>query len=180
MTEEGQLSEGLRASLINTALPDEALAEIGRAVAHFALLERTLVRLVQGLLGGDKSEQGERIVHILTSELSFRGLVDLSASLVREGYGDGIADEYKTVLKVVAVAEEERNTLLHSLWGVTSPEAQKPFIRTKYTAKRKKGLMFQREPLGVDDLRASVAKISLAVWDLRCFASKRLDIFTDY
>ncbi len=40
------LPEEVRALFGATALPEEALAEIGRAVVQFAILENTLVRLV--------------------------------------------------------------------------------------------------------------------------------------
>lgn len=179
---DGELPDEVRAQFATTTLPNEALAEIGRAVAHFALLERTLVRVVQGLLGLQMSQEGDRVGLILTSEHSFRGLLDLSASLILELRGAELAEEYKTVLKTVAAAEEERNLLSHSLWGVTEHPhvVDKPFLRTKYTAKRRKGLTHRREQLGLDDLRANALKISLATVDLRDFASQRLGIFTDY
>ncbi len=116
-----QPPDEVRALFAKTTLPDEALAEIGRAVAHFALLERTLVRVVQGLLGLQMSRKGERVAHILTSEQFFRGLLDLSASLIHELRGAETAEEYKAVLKTVAVAEEEKYLLSHSLWGSQGP-----------------------------------------------------------
>lgn len=179
---DDSLPEEVRALFGTTSLPEEALAEIGRAVAHFAILDHTLVRLVQGLLGLQKSREGERVARVLTSELSFRGLLDLSASLIRELHGDELAEEYKAVLRTVGAAEDERNVLSHSLWGTTGhPDAvDRPFIRTKYTAKRKKGLSFRRDHLGMDDLRASARQIALATYDLRVFTSQRLGINTDY
>jgi hypothetical protein len=179
---DNQLPDDGRALFATTTLPNEALAEIGRAVAHFAILERTLVRVVQGLLGLQMNHEGDRVGHILTSEQSYRGLLELSTSLIQELREAELAEEYKTVLKTVATAEEERNLLSHSLWGMNGAPhlVDKPLLRTKYTAKRRKGLTHRREELSLDDLRANAFKISLATVDLGNFASQRLGIFTDY
>ena len=178
---EDQLPEEVRAAFGMTTLPDEALAEIGRAVAHFAILEHKLVRIIQGLLGLQLTSEGERVARVLTSELPFRGLLSLSASLIRELHGDELADEYNTVLKAVAAAEEERNVISHSFWGIAiTPDAKKPFLRTKYTAKQKKGLTFRRDELDMDDLRVPARRIAAATHDLLMFASQRLGIFTEY
>ena len=71
-----QLPDEVRTLFATTTLRNEALAEIGRAVAHFAILERTLARVVQGLLGLQMGREGDRVGHILTSEQSFRGLLN--------------------------------------------------------------------------------------------------------
>lgn len=174
------LLEEIRAVFGATTLPEDALAEIGRAVAQFAILEHTMFRLIQGLLGGQKSKRGERVVRTLTSEMSFRGLGDLSASLIRELHEDQVAADYKVVLKAVEAAETRRNEISHSLWGTTGAPGKKAFVRTKYTARRKKGLEFRRDELDMDDLRRNSRKIAVATFELRTFASRRLGIFTDY
>ena len=56
-----------------TAVPQEFLAEIGRVVATFALLEYELIQLIHLLLGTERN-----VSRILTSELPFRGLQGLS------------------------------------------------------------------------------------------------------
>lgn len=111
-------------------------------MVQFAILEHALVGVIQGLLGLQQSREGERVARVLTSELAFRGLLSLSASLIRELRGDELAKEYNAVLRTVTAAEEERNVLSHSLWAIMgAPDAEKPFFRTKYTAKLLRGLL---------------------------------------
>ncbi len=132
------------------------------------------------MLGLRGSEKGERVVRALTSESSFRGLCDLSASLIRELHGDEVAEEYKPVLRAVEAAELWRNAISHSLWGTSGARAEPIFITTKYTAKRKKGVDFQREELGIDDLRRGAGKVGAATFELKAFASHELGLFVDY
>lgn len=150
-----------------TAVPEEFLVEIGRAVANFALLEWQLIQLIHLLLRTERN-----ITRILTSELSFRGLQDLSMALVKEVFGDKEAEEYKQVLKLVSQAEAERNIVSHSLWGSGLSNGKKVVIRTKITAKRRKGLSKQRQELTGDDLRAIARKISVAIHELDLFRSR--------
>jgi hypothetical protein len=143
-----------------TAVPEVLLTEIGRVVANFALLENELFILIHWLLGTDKE-----ISRIVTSELSFRNLLDLSASLVKQVHDTDAAIEYGQVLKLVSEAEEERNRIIHSRWGAGGHHA----VRTKHTAKRGKGHTMQREQYMKDDLYAVAYKISSAIFAVESF-----------
>jgi len=150
-----------------TALPDGAVAEIGRITVQFAILEFYLARLVHGLL-----EQTGDIGWIVTSELSFPKLQDLSMSLVMEVHGPAKAAEYKEVLKEVSEAEASRNIISHSVWGVLMPKGEPLLIRSKYTAKRKKGLSRQRQELTVEDLHTMAYNIAIAAHEVRAFGAE--------
>ena len=77
-------------------------------------------------------------------------------------------------------AESDRNNVLHSRWGFRSYEDGKStVIRTKYTAKRRKGLDFQREELTAADLKAMAHNISVASHEIAVFAG-HLGIKTGY
>jgi len=96
-----------------TALGEDFLVEIGRIVANFALLETELFALINGLLGGNRVKS-----RIVTSELSFGNLLNLSASLVKAVHGDEDFKRYKNVLTIVSEAEAIRNQIIHSVWGM--------------------------------------------------------------
>jgi hypothetical protein len=143
-----------------TAVPSELLTEIGRIVANFAILENELFILIHWLLGSDRE-----ISHIVTAELSFRNLLDLSASLVRQVHGTKAAKNYKEALKFATKAEDERNHIIHSLWGMRGLNA----TRIKHTAKRGKGHSIQREQLTQEDLFAVAIEISRAIFAVERF-----------
>ena len=128
---------------------------------NFALLEYELFVLIHGLLGTEIEAS-----RILTSELSFRNLLDLSSSLVKQIHGEKEAERYKGVLKFASEAEDERNRIIHSVWGSSGG---KNIVRTKHTAKRGKGLGFQREEYTEEDLSAVAHTISRAIFSVEKF-----------
>lgn len=147
--------------LLTTVLPDWYLAEIGRVVANFAILENELSSLIHGLLGTK-----EEITRIVTSELSFRNLVDMSASLMMKLHESKDVERYKVILKMIGEAEQNRNNIVHSLWraglsiGVT---------RTKHTAKRSKGLQLQSKKYQLEDLQDVAIQIVRTIRELKQF-----------
>jgi hypothetical protein len=149
-----------------TAVSDEFLVEIGRITAHFALLERDLIELNHILLG-----LPENMARTITSELSFRSLQQLAASLLRERLPTR-HEELGSILKKVAKCEEKRNWIVHSLWGSGAQTQEGAFtvIRTKYSAKQHKGLSFTREVLTAKDLRRISEEISVAAYDVEAFS----------
>ena len=151
----------LMAASRTTAVPPEFLAEIGRVVANFALLEYEFYILIHGLLGTRKE-----ISRIVTSELSFRNLLGLSASLVKEIHGEEEAERFKETLKLASEAEEERNRIIHSVWG---GGGSGNVVRSKHTARRAKGLSFQREEYSQEDLSATARKISRVIFCVERF-----------
>ena len=148
-------------------MSDEFLVEIGRITAHFALLERDLIELTHKLLGIP-----ENIARTITSELSFRGLQQLAASLLKERL-PAQSTAFEPILKKVSACEEKRNAVAHSLWGagITKRDGQYIAIRTKYTSKQKKGLNFVREEMSTQDLRKIANEISIAAFDVEQFSN---------
>jgi len=144
----------------HTALSNEFLVEIGRITANFALLERELIELAHFLLGVPVKS-----ARAITSELSFRALQSLAASLIKEKYPPATTP-FKDILKSVGKCEERRNQIAHSLWGSGSrtTESEPLAVRTKYTAKQQKGLTLQREEMTVGDLFKIAAEISIAAY----------------
>lgn len=154
----------------HTAVSDEFLCEIGRITAHFALLERDLINLTHQLLG-----LPDGMARSITSELSFRGLQQLSASLLRERLPNEVA-VFEKILGRVSKAEEKRNAVAHSLWGAgwQNTNGERTVIRTKFTAKQKKGLNLVREELTATDLKKIAYQISVAAYDVEEFSRSLL------
>jgi hypothetical protein len=115
-------------------LPPGVEAGIGRFIANFALLEEHL-RGVICEIGRMSVPAGE----ILSSELSFRGLVECFGALIREYVPDvRFHDEAEELLKRVTAISEFRNQLVHSLW--LPDRGSRVFaVRQKLAASRKRG-----------------------------------------
>ena len=148
-----------------SALSDEFLAEIGRVTAHFALLEKEMTLLVHRLLG-----LPAKIALSITSEMSFRGLQQLAAVLVKERLPSRMV-ACTDILKLVAAAEDKRNQITHSLWGFAgaSQSGEYKVVRTKYTAKQRRGLHLAREEFTVMDLHNIAMQISVAAYEVDAF-----------
>jgi predicted naringenin-chalcone synthase len=75
-------------------------------------------------------------------------------------------DHLGRVLRLVRASEQKRNVIVHSLWGA-GPGAT--VIRTKYTAKERHGLAFQREEMSTDSLDAIALDIATATFEIEAF-----------
>lgn len=112
----------------------ELLSEIGDVTVSTALLESTLQRLAESLLGS-----GQRIGEIVTCELSFHRLLDVTRSLYleREGKGAGV-EELDQLLKRAEDLYARRNAVTHSIWAAGHDGYAA--TRIKLTARRSVGL----------------------------------------
>jgi hypothetical protein len=145
-------------------LPPGVEAGIGRFIANFALLEEYL-RGVVCEIGRTSAPAGE----ILSSELSFRGLVACFGALVREYVADTrLHSEAEDLLKQVVSINEFRNGLVHSLW--LPDDSSRVFaVRQKLGSSRKRGFSPQIERLKRRDLILrcdEVAALTFRISDL--------------
>jgi hypothetical protein len=149
----------------STAVDVAFLTEIGRITVHFALLERDIVELTHHLLGVPESS-----ARCVTSELSFRGVTQLAASLMRERSPEEL-EAFRQLLKRVGQCEAKRNVIVHSLYGSAwDSNLRRPtVIRTKYSAKQTKGLSFQREEMTTNDLYAIAREIAIVTYEVETF-----------
>lgn len=147
---------------------DRALLEpIGELTVNFAMLESTLKHGIELLLFPDGDDGwSQQTAAIVTSEISFRRLVDLFQSLVRHRCSEADADIAKALCADMYRVEERRNAIIHSHWAVDA--SSKATIRMKTTAKGK-GLRHHEEVLTKPDLD----KIAAEIAEL----AKRLDDF---
>lgn len=114
----------------------------------------------------------EDLARMVTAELSFRGLQNLSSSPVKERYPARL-NEFREILKCMGNSEAKRNAVSHSLWCVTMcrTRSEPVTVRTKYSAKQNRGLDFSREEMTVQDLRVISEEISIAAYDGEVFCS---------
>lgn len=154
-----------RVAMRSTALSNEPLAEIGRIVANFAVLEVYLLVLIHGLLNLPAS-----VARLVTTEQPFRSLVGMAANLVRARLDSSAQADFRSVLALVCAAEQRRNQIVHSLWGGGS---EYEVVRTKYTAKDSKGLLVQRERLTVAELHQVGYQVAEATFELERFTNRQ-------
>ena len=159
------MRDDIKAMLSSSAVSEEFLVEIGRITVHFALLEKILIDLTHRLLS-----LPENMARSITAELSFRGLQQLAYSLLKERLPSKI-EEFADILKRVGKCEEKRNAITHSLWGAgtSGTDGKQLVIRTKYSAKQKKGLDFVRKEMTIDDLNDIAREISIVASDIKVF-----------
>jgi len=145
---------------------DDHLKAMGLITVNFSLLENTIAFIIWLLLGLDQ-QTGQ----IITSELSFRRLLELFSSLCRNKKNDKVTlEKLKTLLKRIEHAEQERNKIIHSMW--TAGNDEETITRFKITAKIRNGLMHQYEQLKVEHLNKiadEIAEVAAAVHDFWFF-----------
>jgi hypothetical protein len=145
-------------------LPPGVESGIGRFVANFALLEEYL-RGVICEIGRTSAPAGE----ILSSELSFRGLVECFGALVREYVSDKqFHEEAEALLKRVLTINEFRNCLVHNLW-LPDDNSRVFAVRQKLASSKKRGFAPQIERFKRQDLVAKcdeVAELTFGICDL--------------
>jgi hypothetical protein len=127
-------------------VPEQVLARIGDITVSFALLESTIQALA-----GSQLQESQRIGQIITAELSFRNLRALATSLYRERHGeDADFETLREITKRAGRLEEERNQIVHSIWAAGKNPGT--VTRIKTTAKERRGIHFDFQEVGADDL----------------------------
>jgi len=145
--------------------PDEIDAAIGRVVEAFSFLEENLRNVITILLDVEP-EIGE----IITAEMSFKGLLNLLASLFKyksargdfHVEGENISERFGELLKLCFRAEEERNKIIHSSYIARR-------YRVKTTAKAKMGLKTSIEEIDADrllDISDFIGSVGMYVQEL--------------
>lgn len=121
--------------------PDEFGFAIGRVVTHFAYLEDILKMMIRFLLKLDSKP-----ADIVMSELSFKNLTNIFASLIKNSFAEGldnkVTEELSEIIYLIGLSEEYRNTVIHSSYAYNRH-------RIKKTAK-KEGLKITSEVISAD------------------------------
>ena len=140
-------------------LPNGLEQLLGRFISNFAFLEEYLRGIICEI-APTSAPAGE----IITSQLSFRGLVTAFGALVQEYV---LIAELKTetddVLKKIEELNEYRNNLVHSLW-LRDDDDDGAVIRQKIKPTRKKGFQVQIVCIDENDLLSQCENIAHLTW----------------
>ncbi len=125
---------------------ENGLARLGECVAHFQRVEQALSICISALIG-----RSRKVGEIVTSEMSFRAKVAVYSALCHHALDtDELPRDLRQLVARLYWAEQERNTISHSLWDASEefPEA----VRREKTSSKKGRLNKTQEYLTPDDL----------------------------
>lgn len=127
-----------------TPIDDRILQGLGRITVEFQSLESVFRFLIQIIVDPKDPAIGQ----IITSQLSFQRLCDISLALFRHRVLDNkLIDELENLVKQAMTVEQKRNTYIHSLWAIrANDEGKFPVGRLK-TKLKKRELTFDSEEI---------------------------------
>lgn len=126
---------------------DALFAEIGRVVVRWAELEEAVGVLVTALL-----DDYQRYTRIVSTELGYRGKIDLCTSLYLERHGeDSDYPVLKRIFGHISKLAEERNGIVHAIWRDAGTPVR--VTRIKTTAKQKRGFKTVARNYDLDEFR---------------------------
>jgi len=132
------------------AIDRSLLGPIGELTVNFAMLEQIVKHGIELLLFPDGDNGWAHVTSsMVTSEMSFRRLVDLLQCLVSHRCSEGDAELCKELCLAMGRLEERRNAIIHSNWAIDGSSGAT--IRLKTTAKGK-GLRHHEEVLTSNDI----------------------------
>jgi len=124
-------------------LTDDFIKAVGRLTINFSHLEFSF-----SLFCGSQMGIKEPINEIITSELSFKQIVNITSGIFREIEKDPeMIEQFNKILASAWKLEEERNKIIHSFYG-RGDEPNDKIIRHKHSSKFKKG--FKKDYQEVD------------------------------
>ncbi len=184
--------EGLRAKLATgdvtvtgVGFADDLMAEVGKIVVGFAVLEDALAELIVTFVSmGFSRDMGQilsceltynqRIGVIDSVLLLFKGRIEKTSQEVLDQAGlivpaDAIAliTRFSTLKPGLFKAQELRNSVVHAGWAHREDGTM---VRTKATAKAKKGLNVKTETFTLSQLKEITSEIWLTYSHLILFA----------
>jgi hypothetical protein len=140
------------------------LAALGKLSYNLSMVEMSLKAAIHKLLG-----TSVEISVIVTSELSYRALVNLASALLRYKLDNPAKiNEFENLLKEANTLEQERNKYVHSLW--LPNEDNTLMFRMKTTAKSAQGLRQQFEPADIEQ----IDRTAMALLDI----GRRINLFS--
>ena len=147
---------------LSLPISDENLRAIGQVVVRFNLLEGGLSLLIWILSGVEQD-----IRYIITAGLSFRNLLDIFSSLCRYKLDEPEAiNRLNELIKRLVQAGEKRNQVVHSVWAGNLYGAA---LRSKATARARKGFKLQFEATETEELDAIASFIGEVAKDVGAF-----------
>ena len=147
---------------------EHGLARLGECVAHFQRIEEALNICISALIG-----RSWKVGQIVTSEMSFRAKIAVYSALCHHALGaEKLPEDLRELVARLHGAEQERNTISHSLWDASEkfPET----IRREKTSSNKGRLTTTEEHLTPEDLEELGRLFEGIVTDLFYLTSKHI------
>lgn len=135
---------------------DELFKALGAVVYYYGFLVFLLECWARSLLDIDADK-----ANIVTAELSFPQLLNVISCLTKSSDLD--EDEASSFLSRADKLNAERNRVLHTLW---TPLESGAVMKTKTTAKRKRGLDHVIEATTLNELNDITRQMSLLTQDM--------------
>jgi hypothetical protein len=141
-------------------LSDEVYAAIGRVTVNFQMLEAAIMMTTGAMISSDpKSGQ------IITSQLSFNRLCTTLDALVRHRVPDpALQASLDSALHNASLAEDQRNTILHSIYLAHKDAGRAGATRAKITVRRGKGIRVELKDMDAESIN-TLADSILEAWD---------------
>jgi hypothetical protein len=118
---------------------EEGLARLAECIVQFQRIEDGLSLCISAMIGRNR-----KVGAIVTSEMSFRAKVSVYGALALHTLRrDSLPDDIVELIQRLHWAEQERNTLVHSIWDAS--ESKPDTIRREKKAIRKSVLTVARE-----------------------------------
>lgn len=129
----------------------------------FSALEDTLGWLMGELLGGDNE-----VRHIIASQASFARLLQITDGLYRKTVTDAaLLGKWDALVPQIAGAEEKRNRITHSTWGIWWEEWPNLLVsQEKNAVRRHRGLQASKEkasPECVMEVAEEIEQVNLGL-----------------
>ncbi len=125
---------------------EEGLARLGECIVQFQRIEDVLGMCISAMIGRSR-KTGE----IVTAEMSFRTKVSVYGALFLHTLEKAaLPDDVVDLIRRIQWAEQQRNTLVHSLWDAS--ESNPGCIKREKKAIRKRVFSVAEEHLTPDEL----------------------------
>ena len=135
-------------------IPDEYLTEIGRVTTRWAILEGVLDLCLAKLTGKEITDPRSLIIF---NHMAFPMKLDVLGALVSEllpGYPKLSA--FPSVHQKLKQAQEKRNLIAHSRWGVHPETGQIEYSRLTARGKLKTSVT----PISLDEVKAAAESVT--------------------
>lgn len=143
------------------SLDEDFIKAIGRLTLNFAHLEFCFM-----LFAGSQMGVRQPLNQIVISELSFKQLLHISAAIFKKIETDeSLISRFEKILKAAFILEQQRNTLIHSIYGQSINP--KIIIRRKNTAKGKNGFREVEEIVDAESVNKVADKMNEVSIDLK-------------
>lgn len=125
---------------------EDGLARLGECIVQFQRIEDALSVCISAMVG-----RSRKVGEIITAEMSFRARVSTFGALFAHSLKSStLPEDITELISRLHWAEQQRNTLVHSLWDAS--ETKPDSILRKKKAIRKSNLAISEEHFTPDDL----------------------------